>query len=341
MTSAYSEMEVIKLHLSRAVGSRRGRFGVAALAVAATIAVLVFALGAFSARKHVYIWPVAHLRAPATAAAVNASAAAVAPGSTLCVAERPSFAEVAALFPTDKTQHAPHHYEFAYQALVAPRRCSAASMLEIGLGCGMGYGPGHSVPLWLRYMPAATISIFEFDYPCLTNFLARDPIVGALPAADVARLHFFSGDQSDPDALLLAAAATGPYDIIVDDGGHTMLQQIVSLSVLLPHIKPGGVYVLEDLATSFEPGMADLPVSAIDFVGRMLTCLHASPFRERTDAQHLDPPTPPRVSDPRIADACELARLVESISCWEEVCVFARWAEGAEPQHWRGIRKAS
>jgi hypothetical protein len=37
------------------------------------------------------------------------------------------------------------------------------------------------------------------------------------------------------------------FDIIVDAGGHRVEQQIVTLEELLPHVRPGGVYVCEDI----------------------------------------------------------------------------------------------
>jgi hypothetical protein len=40
------------------------------------------------------------------------------------------------------------------------------------------------------------------------------------------------------------------FDIIIDDGGHTMRQQQISLGVLFPKLKKGGIYILEDLHTS-------------------------------------------------------------------------------------------
>lgn len=40
------------------------------------------------------------------------------------------------------------------------------------------------------------------------------------------------------------------FDIIIDDGGHTMKQQQTSLGVLFKSIRPGGLYILEDLHTS-------------------------------------------------------------------------------------------
>ena len=42
----------------------------------------------------------------------------------------------------------------------------------------------------------------------------------------------------------------GEFDLIIDDGGHTMKQQQVSFGVLFRHLKSGGVYILEDLHTS-------------------------------------------------------------------------------------------
>lgn len=40
------------------------------------------------------------------------------------------------------------------------------------------------------------------------------------------------------------------FDIILDDGGHTMRQQQISFGVLFKHLKNGGLYILEDLHTS-------------------------------------------------------------------------------------------
>ncbi len=39
--------------------------------------------------------------------------------------------------------------------------------------------------------------------------------------------------------------------MILDDGGHQMDQQITSFRILFPTVKSGGMYIIEDLATSF------------------------------------------------------------------------------------------
>ena len=40
------------------------------------------------------------------------------------------------------------------------------------------------------------------------------------------------------------------YDVILDDGGHSMKQQMNTLEVYWPHVNPGGVFIMEDLHTS-------------------------------------------------------------------------------------------
>jgi hypothetical protein len=42
-------------------------------------------------------------------------------------------------------------------------------------------------------------------------------------------------------------------DIVIDDGGHQMRQQITSFEELYPHIQPRGVYLCEDIHTSIVP----------------------------------------------------------------------------------------
>ncbi len=58
------------------------------------------------------------------------------------------------------------------------------------------------------------------------------------------RAHLFVGDQSDVDVLNRigshATSLCSGFDIITDDGGHTMLQQTASLVNLWKFLKPGG-----------------------------------------------------------------------------------------------------
>ena len=58
-------------------------------------------------------------------------------------------------------------------------------------------------------------------------------------------------DQEIPETL--HAATSGKiYDIIVDDGGHTMKQQQNTLQALWGNVAPCGVFIMEDLHTSIQ-----------------------------------------------------------------------------------------
>jgi hypothetical protein len=67
----------------------------------------------------------------------------------------------------------------------------------------------------------------------------------------------YIGDQSDPAFLGQLASQCGPFDIVVDDGGHVADQQIMSFLSLFPALKDGGVYLVEDLHTVFWHGYQD------------------------------------------------------------------------------------
>ena len=62
------------------------------------------------------------------------------------------------------------------------------------------------------------------------------------------------GDQSDHGFLQNIAAKHGPFDIIIDDGGHKMDQQKASFNGLWAQLSDGGLYVVEDTHTSYWPG---------------------------------------------------------------------------------------
>jgi hypothetical protein len=41
--------------------------------------------------------------------------------------------------------------------------------------------------------------------------------------------------------------------VVIDDGSHEALHQAVTLELLLPYIRPGGVYICEDIHGPFQP----------------------------------------------------------------------------------------
>jgi hypothetical protein len=90
------------------------------------------------------------------------------------------------------------------------------------------------------------------------------------------------GDQADRAfwQRLIADGTLPSPDIIIDDGGHTPEQQRITLEELLPHLRPGGVYLCEDIHgqrnafTAFVSGLTD---SLNSMEG--LSCDEANPER--------------------------------------------------------------
>jgi hypothetical protein len=60
-------------------------------------------------------------------------------------------------------------------------------------------------------------------------------------------------DQSDPGAVEAAIALIAhPVHLIIDDGSHLPPHQLSTLSILLDQLlQPGGVYIVEDIETSY------------------------------------------------------------------------------------------
>ena len=75
-----------------------------------------------------------------------------------------------------------------------------------------------------------------------------------LAGRDVRRLLVFEGrirssacDQGDPAALAHLARSIGVLDVVVDDGSHLAIHQVISANALLPFVAPGGLYIIEDV----------------------------------------------------------------------------------------------
>ena len=57
--------------------------------------------------------------------------------------------------------------------------------------------------------------------------------------------------QVDPAFLQVLAQKVGDVDIVLDDGGHRMDQQIATFEALYPIVRAGGVFMCEDTHTSY------------------------------------------------------------------------------------------
>jgi hypothetical protein len=67
------------------------------------------------------------------------------------------------------------------------------------------------------------------------------------------RVKIFIGDQADRSFWRETRKNAPAFDVVIDDGGHHPEQQIVSFEELFAFMRPGGVYLCEDVHGGYDP----------------------------------------------------------------------------------------
>ena len=131
-----------------------------------------------------------------------------------------------------KLIHKWNHYFDIYERHFNKFRNKEVVILEIGVSYG------GSLQMWKEYF-GGKAKIFGIDINPKCKELEEENI------------KIFIGSQSDRKFLRQVKKSIPKIDILIDDGGHTMNQQIVSYEELFSHIKDDGTYLCEDLHTSY------------------------------------------------------------------------------------------
>ena len=82
--------------------------------------------------------------------------------------------------------------------------------------------------------------------------------------------EIFIGSQSDQDFWDNLIEKIGPVDVLLDDGGHTYEQQIVTVEAMLLNIKDGGKLIVEDTHTSYMNGFGPRKYSFIEYTKMLI-----------------------------------------------------------------------
>jgi hypothetical protein len=72
-------------------------------------------------------------------------------------------------------------------------------------------------------------------------------------------IHIEIGSSEDPTFLASLKEKYPKVDIFLDDGGHTMRQQRTAMKEMFPHVQSDGVYMCEDLSTSWATSYQGYP----------------------------------------------------------------------------------
>lgn len=126
------------------------------------------------------------------------------------------------------------HYFPIYERHLAHLRGRDAHLLEIGVFSG------GSLQMWRDYLgPESQITGVDINPACQSY--------------EADGISVVIGDQGNPTFWQRLVAELPALDAVIDDGSHRPEHQIVSLTSLLPHLRPGGIYICEDVVGPTNP----------------------------------------------------------------------------------------
>ncbi len=166
----------------------------------------------------------------------------------------------------------PHFYTPIYHELFAHLRSRAIRLLEIGIG---GYNlstvGGASLAMWAEYFPLGKIIGIDVQPKALTLD---------------SRVVTLVGSQTDAAFLKRVCDEHGPFDVIIDDGSHVPLHVVESFYALFPCLADGGLYVIEDVQTTF---FRQFGGSVVDGGGTMKLAMAALGWLNHAEVKIADP----------------------------------------------------
>jgi hypothetical protein len=120
------------------------------------------------------------------------------------------------------------HYFDIYHRHFSKFVGTPVKVLEIGIDSG------GSLDMWKSYF-GSECHVYGVDIEEACKTYEREKVT------------VFIGDQEDPDFWTQFNNQVQGIDVLIDDGGHTPNQQMVTLEQMLPYLRPGGVYLCEDI----------------------------------------------------------------------------------------------
>lgn len=124
------------------------------------------------------------------------------------------------------------HYFEVYHTHLQKFRNRPVTILEIGV-----FGGG-SLQMWKQYFGAECRCVGVDILEECKNY-------------EEEQIKIYIGSQENRDFLRQIAQELDTIDIVIDDGGHFMNQQTVTFEELFPRLADGGVYICEDVHTSY------------------------------------------------------------------------------------------
>ncbi len=122
-----------------------------------------------------------------------------------------------------------HGYIGEYERLLTPYREKPVNMLEVGLALGQ------SLEMWHEFFHHPDARIYGIDKT--TAMIA--------PYLTDERFTIWITDSTKP--AVLGHVGDTKFDVIIDDASHRPEEQRYTFHWLSPLVRPGGLYVIEDV----------------------------------------------------------------------------------------------
>ena len=116
-----------------------------------------------------------------------------------------------------------------YESFFKDYKDKNINILEIGVD------NGDSLRVWREYFSKANI--------CGIDIIKKD--------FKISNVEILCGSQNDPIFLDTVIKKYNNFDIIIDDGSHLSKHIIFSFNYLFKHLNNEGLYIIEDLQTSY------------------------------------------------------------------------------------------
>jgi SAM-dependent methyltransferase len=157
-------------------------------------------------------------------------------------------------------------YLDVYEDMFRPFKQEAVDLLEIGVQ------NGGSLEVWSRYFPRArTLTGCDINPRC-AGLAYADP-----------RVQVIVGNANEQATFQKIAARSPAFDIIVDDGSHRTNDVISSFLTYFPLLKPGGIYIAEDMHCAYWEAYGGGVLndrSCAAFFRRLMDTVNSDHFRE-------------------------------------------------------------
>jgi hypothetical protein len=141
--------------------------------------------------------------------------------------------ELINLFENSVNFSAKHFKYFdVYESLLKKFREKDITIVEIGVS------NGGSLEIWKKYF-SKNSKIIGIDQNLECKKFQKDNV------------KIYIGSQSDQSFWNKFFEEVGSVDIVIDDGGHTNAQQIITTINCIPKINDGGMLIIEDVHASY------------------------------------------------------------------------------------------